>query len=76
LAHALVFVAKRRFDDALKSDRDRAKAALERIKAQLAPGITLGPDQVQRFGAGTLNDQREHVPQGLFAFDRRRHLVS
>lgn len=36
---------------ALKADRDRAKAAPDRIKAQLTSEVTLELDQVERFGA-------------------------
>ena len=56
---------------ALKSDRERAKAALERIKAQAAPQITLGPDQLERFGAF----MRERITVGETTF-RKAYLRS
>jgi len=56
---------------ALKSDRDRAKAALERIKVQLAPEVTLEPDQIERFGAF----MRERITTGDTTF-RKAYLRS
>jgi site-specific DNA recombinase len=56
---------------ALKSDRDRAKVALERIKVQLAPKFTLEPDQVERFGAF----MRERITTGETTF-RKAYLRS
>ncbi len=56
---------------ALKLERERAKAALERIKVQLAPQITLEPDQVERFGAF----MREHITTGDTTF-RKAYLRS
>ncbi len=49
---------------ALKSDRDRARAALARIKVQLAPQVMLEPDQIERFGAF----MRERITIGETAF--------
>jgi site-specific DNA recombinase len=49
---------------ALKSDRERAKAALERIKVQLTPDPALDPDQIERFGAF----MRERITTGGTAF--------
>ncbi len=51
---------------ALKSERERAKAALERIKAQAAPQITLEPEQLERFGAF----MREKITVGETSFRR------
>jgi DNA invertase Pin-like site-specific DNA recombinase len=51
---------------ALKSERERAKAALERIKAQSAPQITLEPDQLERFGTF----MREKITVGETSFRR------
>ncbi|MGJ0427327.1 recombinase family protein [Methylocystis sp.] len=56
---------------ALKLERERAKAALERIKVQLAPQITLEPDQVERFGAF----MRERITTGDTTF-RKAYLRS
>jgi site-specific DNA recombinase len=56
---------------ALKLDRDRAKAALERIKVQLAPQLTLDADQVERFGAF----MRERITTGETTF-RKAYLRS
>lgn len=56
---------------ALKSDRDRAKAALHRIKVQLAPEVTLELDQVERFGAF----MRERITTGDTTF-RKAYLRS
>ena len=56
---------------ALKLDRDRAKAALERIRVQLAPEVTLEPDQVERFGAF----MRERITTGETTF-RKAYLRS
>ena len=56
---------------ALKSNRDRAKAALERIKVQLAPHLTLDADQVERFGAF----MRERITTGETTF-RKAYLRS
>ena len=56
---------------ALKADRDRAKAALERIKVQLTSEVTLEPDQVERFGAF----MRERITTGDTTF-RKAYLRS
>lgn len=48
----------------LKSDRDRARAALERIKVQLTPNSALDPDQIERFGAF----MRERITTGETTF--------
>ncbi len=56
---------------ALKSVRDRAKAALERIKVQLAPEIALELDQIERFGAF----MRERITAGETTF-RKAYLLS
>ncbi|WP_244594528.1 hypothetical protein [Methylosinus sporium] len=50
----------------LKSERERAKAALERIKAQAAPSIALEPDQLERFGVF----MREKITVGETSFRR------
>ncbi|MGE0236796.1 MAG: hypothetical protein AB7P43_15590, partial [Methylocystis sp.] len=50
---------------------DRAKAALERIKVQLAPQLTLDADQVERFGAF----MRERITTGETTF-RKAYLRS
>jgi hypothetical protein len=55
----------------LKSNRDRAKAALERTKVQLAPHLTLDADQVERFGAFI----RERITTGETTF-RKAYLRS
>ncbi|TRL30454.1 hypothetical protein FM996_16370 [Methylosinus sporium] len=51
---------------ALKLERERAKAALDRIKAQSAPQITLEPDQLERFGVF----MREKITVGETSFRR------
>jgi site-specific DNA recombinase len=56
---------------ALKSDRDRGKVALERIKVRLAPEVTLEPDQIERFGAF----MRERITTGETTF-RKAYLRS
>jgi site-specific DNA recombinase len=56
---------------ALKSDRAHAKAALERIKVQLAPQLTFDADQVERFGAF----MRERITTGDTTF-RKAYLRS
>ncbi|MFO1123817.1 MAG: recombinase family protein, partial [Methylocystis sp.] len=56
---------------ALKSDRERAKAALERIKIQSAPNISLESDQIERFGAF----MRERITTGETTF-RKAYLRS
>jgi len=56
---------------ALKSNRDRAKAALERIKVQFAPQLALDADQVGRFGAF----MRERITTGDTTF-RKAYLRS
>jgi hypothetical protein len=56
---------------ALKSDRDRAKVALERIKVQLVPEVTLDSDKIERFGAF----MRERITAGETAF-RKAYLRS
>ena len=55
----------------LKSDRERAKAALERIKVQSAPDISLESDQIERFGAF----MRERITTGETTF-RKAYLRS
>ena len=49
---------------ALKLERDRATAALERIKAQAAPPTTLEPEAIERFG----RLMRESVTSGDIPF--------
>ena len=44
----------------LKADRDRAKAALEATKAQIAPAIRIDPALIERFG----RNMREKFPAG------------
>src|SRR3984893_13427109 len=56
---------------ALKCERERAKAALERIKVQSAPQIALEPDQIERFGAF----MRERITEGESTF-RKAYLRS
>jgi site-specific DNA recombinase len=56
---------------ALKSDRERAKATLERIKVQSAPQIALEPDQIERFGTF----MRERITEGEISF-RKAYLRS
>ena len=56
---------------ALKSERDRARAALERIKVQIAPDIALDPDRIERFGAF----MRERITTGETTF-RKAYLRS
>jgi site-specific DNA recombinase len=56
---------------ALKSERERAKAALERIKVQSAPQIELEPDQIERFGSF----MRERITEGETPF-RKAYLRS
>lgn len=56
---------------ALKSDRDRARVALERIKAQLAPQVILEADQIERFGSF----MRERITTGETTF-RKAYLRS
>ncbi|MBG0809539.1 recombinase family protein [Methylosinus sp. H3A] len=51
---------------ALKSERERAKAALDRIKAQSAPSIAIEPDQLERFGTF----MREKITVGETSFRR------
>ena len=55
----------------LKTDRERAKAALERIKVQSAPNIALESDQIERFGAF----MRERITTGETTF-RKAYLRS
>jgi site-specific DNA recombinase len=55
----------------LKSGREHAKAALERIKAQSAPQIALEPDQIERFGSF----MRERITEGETTF-RKAYLRS
>jgi site-specific DNA recombinase len=57
--------------NALKADRDRAKAALERAKAQLAPGIRVDPALIESFG----RTMREHFSTGSIPF-RKAYLQS
>jgi site-specific DNA recombinase len=56
---------------ALKSERERAKAALERIKVQSAPQIALEADQIERFGSF----MRERITEGKTTF-RKAYLRS
>ncbi len=49
---------------AIKSDRECAKAALERIKVQSAPQIALESDQIERLGAF----MRERIATGETTF--------
>ena len=56
---------------ALKSNRDRARAALERIKVQLAPKVALEANQVERFGTF----MRERITTGDTTF-RKAYLRS
>ncbi len=56
---------------ALKTDRERAKAALERLKIQSAPNITFESDQIERFGAF----MRERITTGETTF-RKAYLRS
>ena len=56
---------------ALKSDRERAKAALERTKIQSAPNIKFESDQIERFGAF----MRERITTGETTF-RKAYLRS
>jgi hypothetical protein len=55
----------------VKTDRERAKAALERIKVQSAPNIALESDQIERFGAF----MRERITTGETTF-RKAYLRS
>ncbi len=55
----------------LKSDRERARAALERIKVRSGFQITLEPDQIERFGAF----MREKITEGETPF-RKAYLRS
>ncbi len=55
----------------LKTDRERAKAALERIKIQSVPNITFESDQIERFGAF----MRERITTGETTF-RKAYLRS
>jgi site-specific DNA recombinase len=55
----------------LKSGRERAKAALERIKIQSAPQITLEAGQIERFGSF----MRERITEGETPF-RKAYLRS
>ncbi|MCP4565388.1 MAG: hypothetical protein GY873_17215 [Bosea sp.] len=56
---------------ALKLERDRATAALERIKAQAAPPTTLQPEAIERFG----RLMRESVTTGDIPF-RKAYIQS
>jgi len=56
---------------ALKADRERVRAALERIKVQSAPQIALEPDQIERFCAF----MRERITEGETPF-RKAYLRS
>jgi site-specific DNA recombinase len=49
---------------ALKFERERAKAALERIKVQSAPQIALESDQIERCGSF----MRERITEGETSF--------
>jgi site-specific DNA recombinase len=57
--------------NALKADRDRAKAALERAKEQLAPEIRVDPALIERFG----RIMREQFSTGSVPF-RKAYLQS
>lgn len=54
-----------------KFERERAKAALERIKVQSAPQIALEPDQIERFD----DFMRERITEGESTF-RKAYLRS
>jgi hypothetical protein len=56
---------------ALKADRDRAKAALERAKEQLRPQIQIDPALIERFG----RVMRENLSTGSVPF-RKAYLQS
>ena len=52
----------------LKAERDRAKAALETAKYQIAPGIRIDPALIERFGRGmreNFTDRIGALPKGL-----------
>jgi len=55
----------------LKAERDRAKAALEAAKYQIAPGIRIDPALIERFG----RSMREKFTIGSVPF-RKAHLQS
>ena len=55
----------------LKADRDRAKAALEATKAQIAPAIRIDPALIERFG----RNMREKFTAGSTPF-RKAYLQS
>lgn len=57
--------------NALKSDRDRAKAALEMAKSHAAPGIRIDPALIDRFG----RTMRENLTTGSVPF-RKAYLRS
>jgi len=52
----------------LKAERDRAKAALEAAKKQIAPGIRIDPALIEQFGR-TMRDKfttgSVPLPEGL-----------
>jgi site-specific DNA recombinase len=55
----------------LKSDRDRAKVALERVKEQHAPQIQINPELIECFG----RTMREHFTTGSIPF-RKAYMQS
>ena len=57
--------------NSLKADRDRAKAALEVAKSQVAPGIRIDPALIERFG----RSMREKFTAGSVPF-RKAYLQS
>ena len=57
--------------NALNSDRDRAKAALERCSAESASQIQINPELIERFG----RTMREHFSTGSLPF-RKAYLQS
>ena len=63
-------VLKDRLND-LKANRDRAKAALEATKSQIAPNIQLDPALIERFG----RSMREKFTSGSIPF-RKAYLQS
>jgi hypothetical protein len=57
--------------NSLKADRDRAKAAFEAAKVQIAPAIRIDPALIERFGRG----MREKFSSGSVPF-RKAYLQS
>ena len=57
--------------NSLKADRDRAKAALEAAKSQIAPAIRIDPALIERFG----RSMRENFTAGSVPF-RKAYLQS